>query len=230
MIKIYKHSNLGRANYGWLDAKYHFSFAHYYNPSRMGFGALRVINDDTIDAGAGFDTHPHRNMEIITYVRQGAITHKDNKGNEGRTQAGDVQVMSAGRGIFHSEYNLQNTKTKIFQIWIEPHTTGLEPKWDTYSFPKKPVTEALDLLVSGDGNAPLQINQDAYIYAGHLQKNTSLRHKIHNQAYVLLSEGKILLDGKEMASGDGAEITQTSSIEITAQDASEILIIDVPEI
>ena len=124
MITVYPHEQLGGANYGWLNAKHHFSFSHYYNPERMSFGALRVINDDIIKAGTGFDTHPHQNMEIITYVRKGAITHRDNQGNVGRTEAGDMQVMSAGTGITHSEYNLESQDTQLYQIWIEPNKKG----------------------------------------------------------------------------------------------------------
>src|SRR6267142_3868513 len=122
MIERRTFESLGGANHGWLDAKHHFSFAEYYDPKRMGWGALRVWNDDTIAADTGFPAHPHADMEIITYVREGAITHQDNQGNKGRTEAGDVQVMSAGSGIRHSEYNLESSKTKIFQIWIEPTT------------------------------------------------------------------------------------------------------------
>ena len=166
MITVYPYENLGHANHGWLDARHHFSFAEYRNPARSRFGTLRVINDDVIKAGAGFDTHPHRDMEIITYVRMGAISHRDSNGNEGRTAAGDVQVMSAGTGVFHSEFNLEDTDTNLYQIWIEPNILGVKPRWDSHEFPKQPVTEALTLLVSGDGTAPLFINQDAYIYAG----------------------------------------------------------------
>ena len=118
MITHYPYEKLGHANHGWLDARHHFNFASYQNPKRQQFGALRVINDDVIKAGAGFDTHPHKNMEIITYVRKGAITHRDSNGNVGRTVAGDVQVMSAGTGVLHSEFNLESEDTNIFQIWI----------------------------------------------------------------------------------------------------------------
>ena len=124
MIELRPFNSLGGENHGWLNAKHHFSFANYHDPARMNWGALRVWNDDTIEPQTGFPTHPHRNMEIITYVRKGAITHKDNLGNTGRTEAGDVQIMSAGSGVAHSEYNLEPGVTQIFQIWIQPTRTG----------------------------------------------------------------------------------------------------------
>ena len=146
----------------WLDARHHFSFSNYQNPKRQQFGVLRVINDDVIKAGTGFDTHPHQNMEIITYVREGAITHRDSNGNVGRTEAGDVQVMSAGTGVSHSEFNRESEDTNIFQIWIDPNQLDVKPRWDSYTFPKQPTADALMLLVSGDGDAPLSIHQDAF--------------------------------------------------------------------
>jgi len=136
MIELRPFAKLGGADHGWLKAKHHFSFASYYDPGNMGHGALRVWNDDEIAPNSGFPAHPHANMEIITYVREGAITHQDSLGNKGRTEAGDVQVMSAGSGIRHSEYNLEPTRTKIFQIWIEPTTEGGAPTWGAKPFPK----------------------------------------------------------------------------------------------
>ena len=160
----------GGANFGWLNSKHSFSFGHYYDPKHMGFSVLRVINDDIIQAGTGFDTHPHANMEIITYVRTGAITHRDSNGNVGRTEAGDVQVMSAGSGIYHSEFNLESEDTNIFQIWIEPNQLEVTPRWDSFEFPKQTAESSLTLLVSGEGDAPLSIYQDAYITLVILQK------------------------------------------------------------
>src|SRR5262245_38355132 len=125
---------LGRFQNDWLNARHHFSFGSYHDPDRMGWGALRVWNDDTIRPGTGFDPHPHQDMEIITYVRKGAITHRDNLGNEGRTEAGDVQVMSAGTGIVHAEFNLEKVETQLFQIWILPNRRGVAPRWETRRF------------------------------------------------------------------------------------------------
>ena len=234
MIKHYPYENLGRHDYGWLDARYHFSFSDYHNRDRMRFGTLRVINDDIIQAGTGFDTHPHKDMEIITYVRKGAITHRDSQGNEGRTEAGDVQVMSAGTGIYHSEYNLESEDTNLFQIWIYPREKGVTPSWDSLKFPKEKIVSELPLLVSGfseDQNENiLHINQDARIYGGVIGQGQTIDHPIHNQAYLLVSDGKIKVDGKEMTKGDGAEISDLDRINIDAIVQSEVVIIDVPSI
>ena len=229
MINHYPYENLGHANHGWLDARHHFSFASYQDPERQQFGVLRVINDDVIKAGAGFDTHPHRNMEIITYVREGAITHRDSNGNVGRTVAGDVQVMSAGTGVFHSEFNLQSEDTNIFQIWIEPNQLDVKPRWDSYEFPKEPAEDSLMLLVSGDGDAPLSIHQDAFIYAGHLSEGTELNHPIKHQAYVLVSEGSLELEGLLLNKGDGLEVAELSSINLKALSNTRVLVIDAPQ-
>ena len=228
MINVIRYQDLGHANHGWLDARHHFSFASYYDPKRMGFGTLRVINDDIIKAGAGFDIHPHRDMEIITYVRKGAISHKDSQGNKGRTEAGNVQVMSAGTGIFHSEFNLESEDTKLYQIWIEPAKLGVEPRWDMHSFPKD-TKNKLELLVSGDESAPLQINQDAQIFAGRLEEGTELQHKLNKLGYVLVSEGEVTLNGKTLNAGDGAEVTDTQTLTFNAQTDAEILVIEVPK-
>jgi redox-sensitive bicupin YhaK (pirin superfamily) len=229
MIKTYAYERLGHANHGWLNARHHFSFADYFNPERMAFGALRVINDDIIKAGAGFDTHPHKDMEIITYVRKGAITHRDSRGNVGRTEAGNIQVMSAGTGIFHSEFNLESKDTNLYQIWIEPNKTGVEPRWDAKAFPTEETEGGLTLLVSGDGRAPLQIHQDATIHAGRINGGSELEHAIKHQVYLLVSKGIITLDGHTLKQGDGAEIRDSDSIKLTAETDADVLIIDVPE-
>ena len=229
MINLQTYQQLGHADHGWLDARHHFSFAGYHNPKRMGFGKLRVINDDIIAAGSGFGMHQHHDMEIITYVRTGAITHKDDKGNQGRTVAGDVQVMSAGTGIFHSEFNLENMETTIYQIWIEPSELGVSPRWETATFPKQLPDNQLSLLVSGKGDAPLSINSDARIYAGQLSKNTTVTQTIEHQAYVLISDGQIKLDSLFMNKGDGAQVTEQTTVNIKAlNDGTEVLLIDVP--
>lgn len=230
MITHYPYVNLGHANHGWLDARHHFSFASYQDPQRQQFGVLRVINDDVIKAGEGFATHPHKNMEIITYVREGAITHRDSNGNVGRTVAGDVQVMSAGTGVFHSEFNLESEDTNIFQIWIEPDQMEVTPKWDSYQFPNEPTADSLGLLVSGDGKAPLSIHQNAFIYAGLLIKGTELEHAIKHQAYVLVSEGSLEIEGHSLYKGDGLEVSGLSSIALKALTDTKVLVIDVPPI
>ena len=187
-----------------------------------------VINDDRIAPNTGFDTHPHQNMEIITYVRKGAITHKDNKGNQGRTTAGNVQVMSAGTGIYHSEFNLENEETNIYQIWIKPKTIGIKPEWNMAEFPKEPVEDSLQLLVSGDKTAPLNINQDARIYAGRLNKGIKVKHNVIGKAYVLISEGNIDVNGNKTEKGDGLSISDETSLEFEALNDAELLLIEVP--
>ena len=165
MIESRKFAELGGADHGWLKAKHHFSFARYYDPQRMGWGNLRVWNDDEIAAKSGFPPHPHADMEIITYVREGAITHKDSMGNEGRTEAGDVQVMSAGSGVRHAEYNLEDTPTRIFQIWIEPNERGGKPAWGAKPFPKADRSGRFVTLASGfaSDTEALPIRADARV-------------------------------------------------------------------
>ncbi len=228
MITLRPYETLGRVQHGWLDARHHFSFGQYRDPARMGFGAIRVINDDLIGAKSGFDPHPHNDMEIITYVRQGAISHKDNQGNEGRTGAGDVQVMSAGAGIVHAEYNLEDETTNLYQIWIEPRQTGVAPRWDQKAFPKQEVVDALPLLVSGDDDAPLYIHADARIHGGRLIKNTQITHPVRKMAYVLASEGSFSVNGKALRKGDAAEVVNETELVINAITDCEILVLDVP--
>lgn len=233
MITVYPYEKLGGADHGWLKARHHFSFAMYYDPERMGFGTLRVVNDDIIRAGTGFGTHPHRDMEIITYVRKGAITHRDSQNNEGRTGAGDVQVMSAGRGVFHSEYNLEEEDTNLYQIWIEPNKLGVTPRWEAASFPGEPVQGALTPLVSGRDDdlrqGALFIHADAAIHGGRLRKGDSITHTLTHQGYVLVSEGAVTLNGTPLKKGDGAEVTGEKTLTITATADAEVLVIDVPQ-
>jgi redox-sensitive bicupin YhaK (pirin superfamily) len=232
MTTVYPHATLGHANHGWLDARHHFSFANYHNPARLGFGELLVINDDTVAPGRGFATHPHDNMEIITYVREGAITHRDSMGNEGRTEAGDVQVMSAGTGVAHSEQNLETVPTRLYQIWIQPNLRNVPPRWEARQFPKAPVTDALTLLVSGQpehaGAGALAIHQDAAIYGGVLKEGARVTQPIKHQAYVLASRGSFTVNGHMLKQGDGAEITDAKTLAFVATEEAEILVIDVP--
>lgn len=236
-LQKYPYTQLGHADHGWLDARHHFSFARYWNPERTHFGSLRVINDDKIKAGAGFPPHGHDNMEIITYVRSGAITHRDSLGNEGRTGAGDVQVMSAGRGVTHSEYNLEDIDTTLYQIWISPNQENVAPRWDTKAFPEKNVTDQLSLLVSGqpehEGQGALFIHQDAAIYGGRMKAGTRIVQHIKHHAYILASYGEIDISIADQTSvslsrGDGLEISDAPSCVITSRTDAEILVIDVP--
>ncbi len=232
MVKIYKFSELGKADFGWLKANYHFSFSNYYNPNRLGFGKLLVINDDKVSAGKGFAPHSHKDMEIITYVKTGAITHQDNLGNKGRTIAGDVQVMSAGSGITHSEYNFEDEDTTLYQIWIEPNQKNVAPRWDSKKFPKDLSSNSLTLLVSGRAEdkekAPLFIYQDAAIWAGNIKANSLINQSVKYNSYILASKGEFAINGQKISQGDGAEISETNNLEIKTFTDSEIIVIDIP--
>ena len=232
MIEHRPFDGLGRMDLDWLQARYHFSFANYFDPQRMGVGPLRVWNDDTIQPGTGFEPHGHRDMEIITYVRSGAISHRDHLGNEGRTEAGDVQVMSAGRGIQHAEFNLEDEVTRIYQIWIQPAKTGVEPRWAQRQFPKADRTGALVPLASGragDAEA-LPIHQDAAILGATLLAGQSVRHALApgRRAYLVVPEGEIEVEGVRLAARDGAVITEQTDFEIKALSDAEILLADLP--
>lgn len=235
MIEIIPFASLGRQNQGWLTARYHFSFAGYFDPQRMGQPPLRVWNDDTIKAGTGFPMHPHRDMEIITYVRKGAISHEDDLGNSGRTVEGNVQVMSAGSGIMHSEYNLEEVDTTLFQIWIETAEPGIKPRWETKPFPQQPVTE-LQLLVSGrdehQSRNVLHIYQDAALWVAKSVAGTTLKHELgHNRhAYLVVSAGAAIINGTIAGLRDGVSITNEQSLEIVFQTDGEVVLIDLPQI
>ncbi|WOH36814.1 pirin family protein [Thalassotalea fonticola] len=235
MIKHYPYKKLGSANHGWLKSKHHFSFANYYNPTRMGFGKLRVVNDDWVEPGMGFPSHPHRNMEIISFIRTGAISHQDSAGNKGITKEGEIQVMSAGTGIVHSEYNRTKKPLTFYQIWIETNKFNVTPRWESKKFPTKDASELM-LLASGypeDKNKALFINQEARIYAGKLAKGSIIEHDIKHQAYILASAGMFKVEDSSanitMHKGDGAEISQTKSIRLRASTDCEIIIIDTIE-
>ncbi len=232
MIEIRRYNDLGTYNNGWLNAHYHFSFAMYHDPKRKGVGELRVINDDIVAPHSGFEFHPHRDMEIITYVRKGAITHRDNLGNEGKTSAGDVQVMSAGTGIVHAEHNEEDEATNLYQIWIMPHTKNVKPRWEQRQFPKE-VGDSLSLLVSGEkkdaAQGALFIHQDATIHGGRLKKDAHVKHALKGAGYLLVSEGAVEVNGEKLIRGDGAIYTGEKQVKLSAIDESEVLIIDVPE-
>ncbi len=231
MIDITPFEALGRFDNDWLSARYHFSFAYYHNPQRMGVGHLRVWNDDTIRPGTGFDLHGHRDMEIITYVRKGAITHQDHLGNVGRTEAGDVQVMSAGTGIMHAEYNKEDEPTQIFQIWIEPAVHGVAPRWETRSFPKAGREGALVPLASGrkGHDEALPIYQDAAILAATLKAGQSVTHKLEpgRKGYLVPATGRLKVNGETVDARAGVVLEDVEEVAITAEEDSEILLADV---
>ncbi|WON77716.1 pirin family protein [Serratia sp. UGAL515B_01] len=230
MIEHRPFTKLGGANHGWLDAKHHFSFAEYYDPERINWAALRVWNDDTIQPNTGFPPHPHADMEIITYVRDGAITHQDSLGNKGRTVAGDVQVMSAGTGIHHSEYNLESEITRIFQIWIIPNQHGHPPSWDTKSFPKEERSGKFVLLASGiegDKDA-LPLHADARVLGATLKTGETTEYQIGNgyYAYLVLAKGKVEVNGVVLNTRDGAAIHDEDTIQITAIEEAELVLVE----
>lgn len=228
MIDIRPYTSLGHADHGWLDARHHFSFASYHDPERMGWGRIRVWNDDRIAAKSGFPPHSHRDMEIVTYVRTGAITHQDSLGNQGRTPAGDVQVMSAGTGVEHSEYNLEDEATTLFQIWIETDRPGVAPGWGMKPFPKDARDGAFQLLASGQGDGDaLAIQADARIMGATLKagKSISLAADPERHLYMVPS-GRVRVNGVEAGPRDGIAITGESMLSIEAVEDSELVLVD----
>jgi redox-sensitive bicupin YhaK (pirin superfamily) len=230
MIDRRPFAGIGGADHGWLKAKHHFSFANYYDPKRMGWGALRVWNDDQIAPNTGFPPHPHADMEIITYVRTGAITHQDSLGNKGRTGAGDVQVMSAGAGIRHAEYNLEPETTTIFQIWIEPNRRGGSPAWGAKPFPKGDRSGKLVTLASGfpeDAEA-LPIRTDARVLGATLKAGESIDYPIGEtrHGYLVPAVGSVEVNGETIGHRDGAAIIGEPTLKITALEDAEIVLVD----
>ncbi len=230
MIEKRNFDSLGHADHGWLNARHHFSFANYYDPARMNWGAIRVWNDDEIAANSGFPPHPHKDMEIITYVRSGAITHQDSLGNKGRTGAGDVQVMSAGTGVRHAEYNLEPETTRIFQIWIEPRQKGGAPSWGAKPFPRGERSGRFVVLASGfddDGDA-LRIRAEARVLGATLKAGESVEHSVGagRHAYLVPATGAITVDGVAFDARDGAAIGGGQTVTITATQDSEIVLVD----
>jgi len=230
MIEVRPFNTLGGADHGWLNAKHHFSFASYFDPKRMSHGSLRVWNDDEIAPNSGFPAHPHSNMEIITYVREGAITHQDSLGNKGRTEAGDVQVMSAGSGVRHSEYNLEPVKTRIFQIWIEPTQDGGQPCWGAKPFPKDNRSGKFVTLASGfktDSDA-LPIRADARVLATTLKAGESADYTLaaDRNGYLVPATGAIEVNGVRANARDGVAINNEKTLKITALEDSELVLVD----
>ena len=228
MIDVRSFPSLGHADHGWLDARHHFSFANYYDPSRMGWGRIRVWNDDRIAAKSGFPPHPHRDMEIVTYVRTGAITHQDSLGNKGRTGAGDVQVMSAGQGVVHAEYNLEDEETTLFQIWIETDRPGAKPSWGAMPFPREARDGAFQLLASGDADdGALTINADARVLGATLRGGTSLTMTAEPTRHLyLVPSAAIAVNGISAGARDGIAITGEQQLVIEASEDAELVLVD----
>ena len=231
MIELRPYATLNNKKLDWLDTRHHFSFANYRNPERMGWGALRVWNDDEIAPGTGFPPHPHADMEIVTYVRQGAISHEDSLGNRGRTDSGDVQVMSAGSGIRHAEYNREREPTLIFQIWIIPDRRGGAPSWGTRPFPQQERSGRLVPLASGqadDGDA-LPIRADARVLGARLEPGQEIEYRLRpgRHAYLVPASGAVSVNGVRVGERDGAAIRDEETLRLTAPDGeAELVLVD----
>ncbi|MEQ8466008.1 pirin family protein [Coleofasciculus sp. E1-EBD-02] len=231
MIKLRKSQDRGHANYGWLDTYHTFSFANYYDANAMGFRSLRVINQDRVSPGAGFGTHGHRDMEIITYVLDGALEHKDNMGNGSVIYPGDVQRMSAGTGIRHSEFNHSKTDSVHFlQIWILPDKNGHNPSYEQHNFGIAKNPGQFHLIASGDGREnSLTIHQDVNVYAAVLTKRDRITHSFAPQRYgwLQVARGTVTVNGLALESGDGAALNEETDVAIAATTDAEILLFDI---
>lgn len=232
MLNIHRNSERGSANHGWLQSNHSFSFGHYYNPEQMGFGPLLVINEDRVEPSKGFGTHGHEDMEIISYVIKGALEHKDSIGNGSVIRYGDVQRMSAGTGVRHSEFNHSNSERVHFlQIWIEPNVKGIPPSYEEKHFDQASKTGQLRLIASPDRkDGSVLIHQDAYIYASILSAGDEIEHSIANgrTAYVHVIRGQIDVCGNTLKTGDALKITETNLIDFRNASEVEFLFFDLP--
>lgn len=228
MIRVIDNKKMGKSEQGWLHSTFHFSFAEYYNPNNMHFGALRVVNDDVFDAGNGFDTHPHQDMEIVSYVVDGVLTHKDSMDNKRELTRGQVQYMSAGTGVFHSEINHTDQPLRFLQIWILPDKKGYQPNYGDYRFDwEDRENKWLNIVSSSTGNAPIKIHQDMNIYVVSLDEGKTMTHELKEdrQAYLIQIEGSGTINSKLMQEKDAAEIVD-ESIEIQAKTKSHYILFD----
>jgi redox-sensitive bicupin YhaK (pirin superfamily) len=232
MITLRKAKDRGHASHGWLDSWHSFSFADYHDPAHMGFGPLRVINEDRVQAGMGFGTHGHRDMEILSYVLDGQLEHRDNMGTGAVIEPGDVQRMSAGRGVLHSEFNPSFTDGVHFlQIWIEPNATGIAPSYEQKHFPDHDKRARLRLIASGDGaEGSVTIHQDARVYAALLDRKDRVTQTLApgRRAYVHVASGAVRLNGIELEAGDAAALTDEPDIILDRAAAAEVLLFDLP--
>jgi len=230
MIQIRKSDTRGHANLGWLDSRFSFSFAEYFDPQHVEFRTLRVMNDDRIAGGGGFPTHPHRDMEIVTYVLDGELAHKDSMGNGSVIKPGDVQYMSAGTGVAHSEFNASDkTPVHMYQIWMFPDKQGYTPTYDQKHFSAAEKQGKLRLVVSPDGReGSVKIRQGNELYATVLAPGESVKHTLQSErhAYVQVARGSVTLNGTKLAAGDGAAISQEKALELTGVEDAEVLLFD----
>jgi len=232
MLTVRKADERGHANHGWLDSYHSFSFADYQDPLHMGYGPLRVINEDRVQPGSGFGTHGHRDMEIITYVLEGALEHKDSMGNGSVIRPGDVQRMSAGTGVRHSEFNpSREERVHLLQIWIEPRITGVRPSYEEKQFGAQDKKGRLRLIASPDGrDGSVTIHQDAYVHATLLDGKDAVAHRLApgRRAYVHIARGAVKLNGVELKGGDGAKIAGENELEFSGAKQAEFLLFDLP--
>jgi redox-sensitive bicupin YhaK (pirin superfamily) len=232
MLTLRRSEERGHADHGWLKSHHTFSFANYHDPRYMGFGPLRVINDDHIAAGRGFGTHGHRDMEILTYVLDGAVAHQDSMGNGSTIRPGDVQRMSAGRGVQHSEFNPQADRgTHLLQIWIEPDVTGITPEYEEKRFEESEKRGRLRLVASPDGqDGSVRIHQDARLYVGLFDgdESATLPLPAGRRAWVHVARGSVTVNGQALQAGDAAALQEEGSIALSAGDGAEVLVFDLP--
>jgi redox-sensitive bicupin YhaK (pirin superfamily) len=230
MINIRKSNDRGHADHGWLNTRFTFSFADYFDPQHVQFRTLRVMNDDRVAGGGGFPTHPHRDMEIVTYVLEGVLAHKDSMGNGSLIKPGDVQYMGAGTGVAHSEFNASKAETvHLYQIWMFPDKQGYQPRYDQKTFSEEEKRGKLRVVVSPDGrDGSVRIRQDNQLYATILGAGDSVKHllKPGRHGYVQVAKGSVTLNGKTLETGDGAEISEEQALELTGVHEAEVLLFD----
>ena len=228
MIRTIHHSSMGKSEQGWLHSTFHFSFAEYYNPANLQFGALRVVNDDLFDPQSGFGTHPHRDMEIVSYVVNGALTHQDSMGNRRELTRGQVQYMSAGTGVTHSEFNLTDGPLRFLQIWILPDKSGHKPNYGDYRFPWEEREGRWLRIASGSGGAPVQIHQDMELSVVFLAPGQEISYSLKQdrQAYLIQIEGSGAINGHALAEKDAAEITQEAELTLRAEQPAHYILFD----
>ena len=233
MINIIKSEDRHAADFGWLKTRWHFSFGDYRDPANVQWSKLRVFNDDVVQGGGGFDLHAHRDMEIVTYVLDGELAHQDSAGNRGVVRPGEVQVMSAGKGIFHAEHNASEIRpVRLLQLWIQPRTTGGAPRWEQRQFSKDDrAGKLLPVVSGGDVSDTLTIDQDATIYVSSLRAGEAVTHAVQNgrrHAYLFLTQGEVIVNGREMTAGDQARIADEVTLDIAATSDSELILLDLP--
>ena len=233
MINVIKSADRYFVDHGWLKTHWHFSFSDYYDPANMSFSKLRVFNDDVVKGGGGFDMHPHRDMEIVTYVLDGELAHQDSIGNAGVVHPGEVQVMSAGKGIYHAEFNnSDNSDVHLLQLWIEPRHKGNTPRWEQRQFtPQERGGRLLPVVSGGDVPGTLAIDQDATIYVSSLKKGDAATHAVksgHRHVYLFVTKGDVTVNDAKLSTGDQARIEDEATLEIAANNDAELILLDLP--